>query len=118
MRSVTSFLARFSLVAGPMIYMIDASVINVAVPAMARDLKSPLTTVQWAVSGYLLTAAAGLAASAWLARRFGTLRAFGWSMAGFCIASFVCALAPTALLLIVARVLQGLAGAPHLWQSS
>jgi EmrB/QacA subfamily drug resistance transporter len=107
-----SFLARFSLVAGPMIYMIDASVINVAVPAIARDLDSPLTTVQWTVSGYLLTTAAGLAASAWLARRFGTLRAFGGSMAGFCVASVVCAFAPTALWLIVARIVQGLAGAP------
>jgi EmrB/QacA subfamily drug resistance transporter len=104
-------LARFALIAGPMIYMVDSSVVNVAVPAIARDLSSPVTTVQWTVSGYLLTTAAGLAASAWLARRFGTLRAYAVSMVGFTLASVACAFAPTVQVLITTRCLQGLLGA-------
>jgi len=97
--------------AGPIIYMVDSSVVNVAIPAIARDLSSPLATVQWTVSGYLLTSAAGIAASAWLARRFGTLRAYVVSMAGFTLASVACAFAPTAQVLILTRGVQGLLGA-------
>src|SRR5579859_3132134 len=102
---------RLSLIAGPMIYMIDSSVVNVAIPAISRDLASPVPTVQWVVSGYLLTTGAGLAASAWLARRFGTLRAYAVSMGGFTLASVACAFAPDIQVLILMRCLQGLLGA-------
>src|SRR5260370_26833132 len=93
--------------AGPLIYMVDSSVSIVAIPAIARDLSSPLATVQWTVSGYLLTSAAGIAASAWLARRFGTLRAYVVSMAGFSLASVARALAPPAQGVILPRGREG-----------
>ena len=64
------------------------------------------------MSGYLLGLAAGLAATPWLARRFGTLPAYQVALAGFIAASACCALAPTVGVLIATRVLQGLAGAP------
>src|SRR5260370_28562707 len=94
--------------AGPLIYMVDSSVSIVAIPAIARDLSSPLATVQWTVSGYLLTSAAGIAASAWLARRFGTLRAYVVSIAGFTLASVPFAFGPTAQVLILPRGPHGL----------
>src|SRR5260370_14353276 len=93
--------------AGPLIYMVDSSVSIVAIPAIARDLSSPLATVQWTVSGYLLTSAAGIAASAWLARRFGTLRAYVVSMAGFTLASGPLAFAPPPQVLVITPRLQG-----------
>jgi EmrB/QacA subfamily drug resistance transporter len=111
MPSQLSLMARLSIMAGPMIYMADSSVVNVAVPTISRDLSSPLTTVQWAVSGYLLTTAAGLAASAWLARRFGTLHAYAASMTAFTLASVACAFSPNITVLILMRCLQGLFGA-------
>ena len=103
---------RLAFLAGPMLSMIDSSVVNVAVPVIVRGLHTTLDTAAWAVSGYLLGLACGLAATPWLARRFGTLPAYTAAMAAFTLASAACALVPTVGLLIAARVVQGLAGAP------
>jgi len=98
--------------AGPALSMIDSSVVNVAVPVIVRGLHTSLGSAAWAVSGYLLGLACGLAATPWLARRFGTLRAYGAALFAFTVASAGCALVPTVGLLISARVAQGLIGAP------
>src|SRR5215831_14067213 len=103
---------RLCFLAGPMLSMIDSSVVNVAVPVIVRGLHTSLNSAAWAVSGYLLGLACGLAATPWLARRFGTLRAYGVALLAFTVASAGCALVPTVGLLIAARVVQGLAGAP------
>jgi len=103
---------RLAFLAGPMLSMIDSSVVNVAVPVIVRGLHTTLAVAAWAVSGYLLGLACGLAATPWLARRFGTLPAYGATMLAFTLASAACALVPSVGLLIAARVGQGLAGAP------
>jgi EmrB/QacA subfamily drug resistance transporter len=95
-----------------MLSMIDSSVVNVAVPSIVGGLHSSLGTAAWVVSGYLLGLACGLAATPWLARRYGTLPAYGGALLAFTLASAGCALVPSVALLIVARVVQGLAGAP------
>lgn len=100
------------LLAGPMLSMIDSSVVNVAVPVIVTDLHTTLATAAWALSGYLLGLACGLAASPWLARRFGTMPAYTAALAGFVLASAACAVVPTVGLLIAVRVVQGLLGAP------
>jgi EmrB/QacA subfamily drug resistance transporter len=105
-------LGQFSLLAGPFLSMVDSSVVNVAVPAMARSFGASLSQLQWVVSGYLLALATGLAASAYLARRWGTRQVYLVSLAGFTVASGACALAGSASWLVAARVIQGLLGAP------
>lgn len=104
--------ARIAFLGGPMLSMIDSSVVNIAVPDIVTGLHTTLGTAAWTVSGYLLGLAAGLAATPWLARRFGTLPAYQAALAGFIVASACCALAPDVNVLIATRVLQGLAGAP------
>ena len=104
--------AQVVLLAGPMLSMIDSSVVNVAVPVIVTDLHTTLATTAWALSGYLLGLAVGLAASPWLARRFGTMPAYRAALAGFVLASAACAVVPNVGLLIAARVVQGLLGAP------
>ncbi len=101
-----------ALLAGPLLTMIDSSVVNVAVPDLARSLHASLTSVQWTVSGYLLALAAVLPATSYLARRFGTVRVYGISLAAFTLASVLCALAGHVGELVAARALQGAAGAP------
>ena len=103
---------QFALLAGPLLSMLDSSIVNVAVEPIARSLHTSLTTVQWAVSGYLLALGAGLAATAYLARRFGTLPVYRASVIAFTAASALCALAPDAGFLVGARVVQGLVAAP------
>jgi EmrB/QacA subfamily drug resistance transporter len=104
--------ALFVLLSGSFLSMIDSSVVNVAVPDISQQLAAPLTTVQWTVSGYLLALAATLPATAYLGRRFGTVRVYAWSLAAFTVASALCAVAPTATALIAARAVQGVAAAP------
>ncbi|MFC4121916.1 DHA2 family efflux MFS transporter permease subunit [Nonomuraea zeae] len=107
-----ALLTTLVLIAGPVLSMIDTSIVNVAVPDLVRELDRPLATVQWAVSGYLLAMAVGLAATSFLARRFGLLPTYAASLALFTLTSLACALAQGASALIVFRALQGLAGAP------
>jgi len=105
-------LAQYALLAGPLQSMLDSSIVNVAVEPIARELHVPLTVVQWTVSGYLLALGAGLAGTAYLARRFGTLPVYRASVTAFTAASALCALAPGAGLLVAARIVQGLVAAP------
>ncbi|MCU1478328.1 MAG: hypothetical protein JWQ64_3021 [Subtercola sp.] len=67
--------------------MIDSSIVNVAVPDIASELNAPLNQVQWVVSGYLLALGVGLAATLYLAKRFGTVRVYVISMLAFVIIS-------------------------------
>jgi len=105
-------LVQYALLAGPLLSMLDSSVVNVAVEPIARELHAGLTAVQWTVSGYLLALGAGLAGTAYLARRFGTLQVYRTSVIAFTVTSALCALAPDARLLVAARVAQGLVAAP------
>ncbi len=108
----TGPLVQYALLAGPLLSMLDSSIVNVAVEPIARELRASLTVVQWTVSGYLLALGAGLAGTAFLARRFGTLPVYRASVVAFTAASALCALAPDAGVLVGARVVQGLVAAP------
>ena len=105
-------LVQYALLAGPLLSMLDSSIVNVAVEPIARELHASLTVVQWTVSGYLLALGAGLAGTAFLARRFGTLPVYRASVVAFTAASALCALAPSAGVLVGARIVQGLVAAP------
>jgi EmrB/QacA subfamily drug resistance transporter len=108
----TGPLVQYALLAGPLLAMLDSSIVNVAVEPIARELHASLTVVQWTVSGYLLALGAGLAGTAYLARRFGTLPVYRASVIAFTAASALCALAPDAGVLVAARIVQGLVAAP------
>ena len=103
---------QYALLAGPLLSMLDSSIVNVAVEPIARQLHASLPVVQWAVSGYLLALGTGLAVTAHLSRRLGTLRLYQLSVLAFTGTSAACAAAPDVQALIVTRVLQGLAAAP------
>src|SRR5215831_2474179 len=117
-RTVTPAAATFTLaaqaglLAGPFLSMVDSNIVNVAIPDIARELQTQLATAQWVVSGYLLALAAMLAASAFLAKRFGTRRVYLASLLSFTVSSGLCALAPNIDVLIALRALQGATGAP------
>jgi len=76
-------LVQYALLAGPLLSMLDSSIVNVAAEPIARELRASLTVVQWTVSGYLLALGAGLAGTAFLARRFGTWPAYRASVIAF-----------------------------------
>src|SRR5262245_13860738 len=107
-----SLAAQAGLLAGPFLSMVDSNIVNVALPDIATQLHATLDTAQWIVSGYLVSLAAVLAASPYLAKRFGTRRVYLMSLLGFTIASMLCAVAPNIGLLIGLRAVQGALGAP------
>jgi MFS family permease len=57
-------LAQLGLLVGPLLSMVDSSIVNVGTAVIARELGAPLDAVQWVVSGYLLALAAGLVSAA------------------------------------------------------
>jgi EmrB/QacA subfamily drug resistance transporter len=87
---------------------LDTSVVNVGLDTVARDLGADLAAAQWIANGYLLALAVSLPASGWLARRFGPARLWLGALAGFTVASGLCALAGSLGWLVALRVLQGL----------
>lgn len=90
---------------------LDASVVNVAVPAIARDLGTSLVALQWTLTGYLLTAAALLLVSGALADRYGRRRVLVIGLLVMLVASVGCAAAPSFAVLIAARIVQGVGAA-------
>ncbi|WP_235950726.1 MFS transporter [Phycicoccus flavus] len=90
---------------------IDATVVNVALPAVGRDLDAPFGTLQWVVTGYALTLASFILVGGSLGDRYGRARVFAVGVLWFAAASVLCALATDATLLVAARLLQGVGGA-------
>ena len=96
---------------GSVIVFVDSTVVNVALPAMQRDLGGGLALQQWVVDAYLLTLGSLLLVGGSLGDLFGSRRVFMIGIAGFGVTSLLCAVAPDGTLLILARGLQGIAGA-------
>jgi EmrB/QacA subfamily drug resistance transporter len=90
---------------------IDGSALNVALPALQNDLGADAIQLGWIVNGYTLMLSALILVGGALGDRYGRNRVFGIGIGLFTAASVLCALAPSADLLIGARVLQGLGGA-------
>jgi len=111
-RGRSGAVVQYALLAGPLLSMIDSSIVNVAAAPIARALHAPIAAVQWTVSGYLLALGTGLAGTAYLARRHGTVPVYRVSLAAFTAASALCALSPGIGALIAFRALQGLVAAP------
>lgn len=90
---------------------LDGSVVNVALPAISRDLGGGLVTQQWVVDAYLLTLGALILLAGSLSDLFGRTRIMAAGLIWFGAASLLCALAPDSALLVAARALQGIGGA-------
>ncbi len=103
--------ALVAAIMGSAVVAVDATVVNVALPAIADDLGGGLAGQQWVANSYLLTLSALILVSGSLSDLYGERRIFTLGVAGFGVASLACALAPTVELLVVARALQGVSGA-------
>ncbi|HMK62572.1 MAG TPA: MFS transporter, partial [Acidimicrobiales bacterium] len=105
---------RWTLLAtvlGSSMASIDSTVVGIALPSIGRQFHAPVVTIQWVVSGYLLTLAALLLVGGSLGDQLGRRRIFAIGMAWFTVSSAACAAAPDATALIVTRFLQGIGAA-------
>ncbi|MES9543964.1 MULTISPECIES: MFS transporter [unclassified Actinomadura] len=98
-------------VLGSSVAMLDATVVNVALPRLARDLNADMAGLQWTVNAYTLTLAGFILLGGSLGDRFGRRRVFLVGVVWFAVASVLCGAAPDIGTLIVARALQGVGGA-------
>jgi len=104
-------LVLIAAIMGTAVVSVDSTVVNVALPAIRSDLGGGLAGQQWISNGYLLTLSSLILVAGSLGDLFGEKRIFTLGVAGFGVASVVCAVAPTIELLVVARALQGVFGA-------
>jgi EmrB/QacA subfamily drug resistance transporter len=96
---------------GSGIAFLEATVVNVALPAIGSDLGADVAGLQWTLNGYLLTLAALILIGGSLGDRYGRRKIFVVGVVWFTGASALCALAPSVEVLVVARVFQGIGGA-------
>jgi len=105
---------RLTLIAtilGSTVVFLDSTVVNVALPAISEDLDAGLAGQQWVVEAYMLTLVALLLVGGSLGDQFGRRLIYVIGLVAFAVTSVLCAVAPSEEFLVVARGLQGIAGA-------
>src|SRR6266566_4138958 len=96
------------VILGTIMTVLDLTVVNVAIPTLARDLGAPIPAIQWVMTGYMLAFATVIPLTGWAAERFGARRAWLAAIAVFLAGSVLAGAAWSIGSLIVFRVLQGL----------
>ena len=90
---------------------LDTTVLNTAVPTMARALHEPELNLKAVLASYALSLAVFIPASGWMADRFGTRRVFAAAIGLFTLGSVLCGFSHSIPLLVVCRIIQGMGGA-------
>ena len=105
------WLALYVLCLGDLMIVLDTNIVNVALPSIQADLGFSQTALAWVVNAYMLTFGGFLLLSGRLGDLFGNKRVFLGGVVSFTAASIACGLAPSSLLLVLGRAVQGLGGA-------
>jgi len=93
-----------------LVVSMDATIVNVALPDIRRDLGATLSELQWVIDAYTIVVASFLMLGGSTADRYGRRRVFQVGMALFTLASLSCSLAGSVGMLVAARVMQALGG--------
>src|SRR6202049_4486141 len=96
---------------GTIMTILDATIVNIAIPTLQSDLKAgSYADIAWVVTGYMLAQGAVIPMAGWASDRFGTKRLYLVTIALFTVASMACGVAQNLPELVFFRVLQGLGG--------
>jgi EmrB/QacA subfamily drug resistance transporter len=98
------------VILGMIMSILDTTIVNVALNTLGHDLHSPISQIQWVITGYLLALAAVIPVTGWAARRFGARQVYLWSLVLFTVGSALCAVSNSTTSLVLCRVLQGAGG--------
>src|SRR5215207_7464244 len=105
-------LGTVSLSLATFMNVLDSSIANVSIPAIAGDMGVSPAQGTWVITSFGVANAISVPLTGWLTQRFGQVRLFTGSILLFVIASWLCGLAPNIESLIVFRVIQGLVAGP------
>ena len=105
------WLAFAVLCLGDLMIVLDSTIVNVALPSIRESLRFSEASLVWVVNAYLLIFGGFLLLGGRLADLYGQRRLFLIGTVAFTVASLLCGLAPTQMVLVAARALQGVAGA-------
>src|ERR687888_2441246 len=96
------------VVIGTIMAILDATIVNVAIPTLGHEFRASISTIQWVMTGYLLAFVAVIPLTGWATGRFGARRVWIASLLLFMAGSVLAGVATTLPELIVFRVLQGI----------
>ena len=98
------------VIMGAIMSVLDTTIVNVALHDLSGDLHASLESIQWVITGYLLSLAAVIPVTGWAVKRFSARRLYLIALVVFTAGSALCALATSSGELIAFRVLQGVGG--------
>lgn len=93
---------------GTFMAVLDTTIVNVSLPKIMSSFGVGLSTIQWVITAYMLSMAAMLPTSGWLADKFGYKRVYFWGLFLFTLGSLLCGMSNDETSLILSRILQGL----------
>ena len=88
----------------------DATIVNIALPAIRSDLHATVPELQWSIDAYTIIVASFLLLAGAIADRFGRRRTFQVGLVMFSLGSLLCSVAPNARILVASRALQAIGG--------
>ena len=104
------WIVAIAFVLGMFMEILDTTIINTAIPTLAKDFVATPATMEWVILGYLLSLAIFIPSSGWIGDKFGTKKTFLFALTMFTLASMLCGQANTLGQLIAFRLLQGVGG--------
>jgi MFS transporter, DHA2 family, multidrug resistance protein len=107
---IVRWLIAVAVSLGALLEVLDTSIVNVALPHIQGNLGATLSEVGWVITAYSVANGIMIPLSAWLGAAFGRKKYFVVSMIGFTLASILCGMSTNLLMLVLARLLQGLFG--------
>jgi DHA2 family multidrug resistance protein len=109
-RGVLKWVIAITAALGAVLEVIDTSIVNVALPDIQGNLGSTLSEAGWVSTGYACANVVIIPLTAWLSNRFGRKQYLLFSLIGFTAASALCGMSANLTMLVISRILQGLAG--------
>jgi DHA2 family multidrug resistance protein len=105
-------LTTLGLALASFMQVLDTTIANVSLPAISGNLGGSANQATWVITSFAVSNAIALPLTGWLTRKYGERKLFMWSTLAFVIASFLCGIAHSMGLLVLARALQGFVAGP------